>query len=416
MVVFAHPSAVKEIFTADPGDLRAGEANLILRNVIGDRSLFVLDGDRHDRHRRAMTPPFQGECLRSHGAVMAKAAARAVRKFPREASFLAYPYMQSVTLEIILDVLLGASPESFRQALYSAVHRFTDLATRRLGTLAAMLLPPGLARTIARLAGASVQIGRRQIGLSAIVPGNRVVRAQRDLGLLLHAELARRRGLSENDGDDVLSSLMAAHYERRSDLSDEDLHDEVITLVLAGHETSAGTLAWAVQHLAEQPGLQSELRAEALSSHGNLEDCVLLDAVVKEALRKTPVVPVIPRRLGRPMRIGGYTLPRGTVVAVSPYLTQHRGDLWERPWRFDPTRFIGKRIDPYQFFPFGGGARRCPGMAFALGEIKAVLGEMVRCLAWNSAQAGPVTHERRGILVAPSGGVPIVARDVVPGP
>lgn len=416
LVVYTHPAAVKEIFTADPDDLRAGEANVILRNVVGDCSLFVLDGERHDQRRRRMTPLFHGERLRSHGALMTKAAARAVRALPRGVPFRAYPHMQAVALEIILDVLFGTGPESLLVALRSAVRRFTGLATGGLGTLAAMLLPPGSARKIARLAGEPIELGSRRIDLSLFVPGNGIVRAQRALSLLVHAELARRRRMSGEGSDDILSLLMAARDDRGHLLSDEELHDQTITLLLAGHETSATTLAWAVHHLAEQPEIQSELRAEVFSSHGNLDDWVLLDAVLKETLRKTPVVSVIPRRLARTMQIGGYTLPQGTVVAVSPYLTQHREDLWERPWRFDPTRFVGKRVDPYHFFPFGGGARRCLGMGFSLYEMKAVLAEMVRCLAWTSGETGPTAHERRGILVAPSGGVPIIAHDVTGHP
>ncbi len=412
LVVFSHPTAVKEILTSDPDDLRAGEANVILRNVVGDDSLFVLDGARHDHHRRAMTPLFHGDRLRAHAAPMTKAAAQAVHALPRNVPFRAQPWLESTTLDMIVGALFADSPKRVLEQLRHAILKFTQLATSPMGTLAAMLVPVEAVRQMTRLIRTRIQLGGRTMTPFALLPGGRLVRAQRAQRQLVLDELARRRRAATPANGDIVSLLMAAPDDRGQLPSDEQLHDHILTLILAGNETSATTLAWAVHHLSEYADLQSELRAELASSRGDLNACARLDAVLKETLRLTPVVPIIPRRLARSRSIGGYSLPAGTVVAVAPFLTQHRDDIWTNPRRFDPTRFIDTRIDSYHFFPFGGGARRCLGMTFSLYQMKTVLAEMVRCTCWRKANSDSGGEKRRGVLVSPSRGVPIIAVDV----
>jgi cytochrome P450 family 110 len=134
-----------------------------------------------------------------------------------------------------------------------------------------------------------------------------------------------------------------------------------------------------------------------------------LDAILKGTLRLVPVAPVVGRVLQRPMKLGRWELPAGAVVLPCSYLTQRRPDLWPEPERFIPERFVGKRINPYEYFPFGGGARRCLGMAFATYEMKIVFAEVLRRVGLRAATRNTCDVTRRGVTLAPAGGVPVIA-------
>ncbi len=140
----------------------------------------------------------------------------------------------------------------------------------------------------------------------------------------------------------------------------------------------------------------------------HIERLVLLDAAIKETLRLTPIIPMVGRVLKRPATIGGIELPGGAIALASIYLVHRRADLWPEPGRFDPGRFVGKKADPATYFPFGGGVRRCLGMAFASYEMKIVLATILARVELASAGGERIRLVRRGITLAPSGGMPIV--------
>jgi cytochrome P450 len=198
-------------------------------------------------------------------------------------------------------------------------------------------------------------------------------------------------------------------------MSDEELRDQMMTLLLAGHDTTATSLAFALHNILRHPEVLERLREEraqvvgagpvAPAQVGRLE---YLDATVKETLRLHPIISEVGRVLARPMRIGGWDLPAGAVAAPCIYLTHRRPDLWPEPERFDPGRFIGRRPSPYEFFPFGGGMRRCLGMAFALYEMKVVLAEVLSRVELRLAPGYRMQRVRRSITLAPSKGMPVV--------
>jgi Cytochrome P450 len=200
LVLFSHPTAVKEILTADPNDLRAGEANVILRNVVGDDSLFVLDGPRHDHHRRAMMPLFHGERLRAHAAPMTKAAALAVRALPRKVHFRAQPWLESMTLDMILGALFADSPKHVLEQLRYAILKFTQLATSELGTLAAMLIPVEAARQMTRSSArpfsSAAERLRRSLFCRAVAWSVRSVRSGSSCSTSSRVDGRRRRRLT----------------------------------------------------------------------------------------------------------------------------------------------------------------------------------------------------------------------------
>jgi cytochrome P450 len=202
--------------------------------------------------------------------------------------------------------------------------------------------------------------------------------------------------------------LIEARDEHGEGMTDQELRDELVTLLVAGHETTATALAWAFHRILEHPDVLVRLRAELRQGAGDPARLEYLDATVKETLRLNPIVPLVGRRLDRPMRIGGHDLPAGVIAAPCIYLAHRRTERWPEPERFDPERFLGARPTPYEFLPFGGGVRRCLGMAFALYEMKVVIATVLSRVELGLAPGYHVRVVRRNVTLAPSEGMPVV--------
>jgi cytochrome P450 len=186
-------------------------------------------------------------------------------------------------------------------------------------------------------------------------------------------------------------------------------------MLLAGHETTATALAWAVAHVVGDASVRERLASE-LAGVGpapfdptRVLKLEFLDAVCRETLRLTPIIPLVGRRLTRPMTIGGVDLPAGVVAAPCIYLAHRRPERWPEPARFRPERFLESKPTPYEFLPFGGGVRRCLGMAFALVEMKLVLAEILSRVDLRAAPGYQVRVVRRSVTLAPAEGMPVVA-------
>lgn len=414
-VFFSQPDAVRDLLTGDPEDLRGGEANEILRHILGDHSILLLDGARHLRERKLMMPPFHGERMRAYGQVMTELADQVVDRLPNRTPFPIHRKFQAVTLDVILRIVFGidAGPRLTRgRALLT---RFTDLGSSSLATKLLFLLQSAHARRILELGMGPVTIAGRSIDLSRLVPWRGAMQASRDVKAFLHEEIAARRA-AEGAREDVLSLLLAARDDEGRGLSDEELHDEMLTLLIAGHETSATTLAWAVHHLVEHPAILQRVHAELTHVGGgrpiapdDTPRLELLDAVIKETLRLTPTIGMVGRRLHRDLEIGGRALPVGCTAVACIYLTHRRPELWPEPARFDPDRFVGKKLDPYTYYPFGGGVRRCLGMALAGYEMRIVLARFLSRRTLSAAPGRRVGVVRRGVAFAPSAGVRVIA-------
>ncbi|MGH7899287.1 MAG: cytochrome P450, partial [Candidatus Binatia bacterium] len=388
IVMFSHPDAIKTIFTGDEEELRAGEANFRLQPLLGRQSLLLLDGGEHLRERRLLQPPFHGDRMLAYGAVMRDIAARAVERWPIGRPFALHGEMQGVTLDVILSAVFGLDEGPAKRDLRGAL---IDLLN--LGSNPQLLL--------------AVQQASGKGGSAA-----RFFAARDRVDGLLFAEIAARRRADVSGRPDVLSLLVGATYEDGRPLADEALRDELVTMLVAGHETTATALAWAVSHVLGSPGVLDrvldELGAGALDPQRVIR-LEYLDAVCRETLRLTPIIPLVGRRLTRPMRIGGADLPAGVVAAPCIYLAHRRPDRWAEPERFRPERFLESKPTPYEFLPFGGGVRRCLGMAFALVEMKIVLAEMLSRVELRAAPGYQVRVVRRSVTLAPSEGMPVVA-------
>ncbi len=388
IVFFSHPDAIRDIFTGDPEVLRAGRANVDLLPLLGENSLLMLDGRRHLSERRLMLPPFHGERMQAYGLLMAEIADRAIDGWPVGRVFPVQPEMQAITLDVILRAVFGLEEGA----------RLAELRARIIRLLRFVMGPAGIFLFIPWL----------QLDLGPLSPGGRFARYARAIDEILFAEIARRRAEGVAARTDILSMLIESRYEDGSGLSDQALRDEMITLLVAGHETTATSLAWILNRVLGRPDVLARLRAE-VPADGSSE---YLDAVIKETARLHPVVPNVGRQLEAPVRIGGHLLPAGVVASPCVYLTHRRPDVWPEPERFAPERFLGARPSPYEFFPFGGGVRRCIGAAFATYEMKVVLSRIVARVTLRAAPGYTARTVRRTVTFAPSDGMPVMADEI----
>jgi cytochrome P450 len=373
-VMLADPEAVKQVFTGDPRVFHAGEGNQLLEPLLGPHSLLVLDEKPHISQRKLLLPPFHGERMQAYGEIMGEIAEREIAGWPTGAPYQLRPRMQALTLEIILRTVFGAREGEGLADLRDALRHFLELLTDPKQLLPVIAVGP---RRIRRL------------------PWFR--RAMDRVDALIYREVAaRRRARDLEQRDDVLSMLIAARHEDGSPMSDEEIRDELLTLLTAGHETTATSLAWAVERLCRHPQKMERLRDEVDAG----EDAYLT-ATIQETLRLRPVIAIVLRRLTEPVEIGGYELPAGVSVAPSIYLVHRNPEIYPDPESFRPERFLDEPPGTYTWIPFGGGVRRCLGAAFAQFEMAVVLRELVRRRQIRPADPKPERIFRRAITETP---------------
>jgi len=376
-VVLAHPDAVKEAFALGPEQANSGEANLTLRPLIGTRNVLLLDGEEHLARRKLVLPPFHGERMRAYEGTIRAQARRQIEAMSLGRPEALLPHMQELTFAVIMRCVFGLEDERRLRELGGALRSMlTWITDMRRGLVLAFLGPERLMAS-RRFRDQLAEVDRQ-----------------------LFAEIERRRAAADlGEREDILSMLLQARDEEGEGLSDQNLHDELVTLLVAGHETTAALLAWAVHELARAPEHQQRL---ADGEEGFTE------ATIAEALRLRPPVPVVLRRLREPARIAGHDLPAGATLAPSMLLVHRRPDLYPDPWRFDPTRFLGRRPVPSEWLPFGGSVRRCVGAAFARFEARIVLEELSAALRFAPDRERPERVGRRGPILVPARGARVV--------
>jgi len=396
-VFFCTHDAIKEIFTANHEDLSFAPIARDLGVLLGKYSVLVLEGAAHLRQRKLLLPPFHGERMQAYTQVMQKVTTDSIRKWPIGRVFPVHQYMQEITLEVILRAVFGVEDGARMRQLAGLMTRLAD----RMMT-PAVLLP------------------WFQFELGGLTPYGKFMHLAKAVDDILYDEISRRRKSGDAaDRTDVLSMLLQAKDEEGKGMTDEELRDELITLLFAGHETTASALAWAIERLFSLPEITANARDEIERvSGGNALDATSLgkleyvDGIVKETLRLRPIVPIAPRRAMRPMKIGGFDVPAGWNAGACIYLAHHDERVYPDPERFDPLRFVGKKTDPYTWLPFGGGIRRCIGMAFAQYEMKVVLAEVLRQAKLSIAPGPPIQMVRRGLTLVPRGGTPVIMQGI----
>jgi cytochrome P450 family 135 len=387
LAVFSSPEAVKTVFTAPPEVAPSGARTSPVAPVLGASSVLTLIGPEHMRQRKLLLPPFHGERMREYEDVIVQATKSNMASWPLGQATSLQEHTRQITLEVILRAVFGVEAE-------------------RMGSLRAAITdlfePPQLF-TLLRA------ILRRPNGER---PGGAIGRALDRLDGLVYEEIARRRASSDLDERaDILSLLLGARDEDGQGMTDDELRDELVTLLLAGHETTATSVAWALERLVRHPDKLARLVAE-IDARGEGGGEEYMNAVVNETLRVRPVVPIVVRMLTAELEVGGYRLPAGTRVVPSIYLTNRNPRTYPDAQAFLPERFLEDGPETFSWIPFGGGIRRCIGASFAQLEMKVilrtVLSELQPRLPGGLMGARDELIRRRAITLVPMRGAQLV--------
>ena len=381
MVLISDPEAIKALYRERSHGLPPGR-DIILKPILGAKSLLLQEGAEHLARRKLMLPPFHGERMRSYEGALDEIVTAEIDSWPLHREFPIHARMQAVTLEAILRVVFGVS------------------SGPRLERLRGML-----ANVLQETASPRAQI----VGLATRRFGGRGPWAKfedqlREVNELLYAEIAEHRsrgGLEERE--DILSMLMQAEFEDGGTMSDEELRDQLMTLLLAGHETTATALAWTFDLLLRHREPLQRLRDSLEAGEDDY-----LRATISESLRLRPVIPLAGRRLATELVSDNLTLPAGTDVTPAIWLTHTRADIYPEPFAFRPERFLEGAPDTYGWIPFGGGIRRCIGASFAEFEMRIVLREVLTRCDLRKASPMPEKTGRRNITLSPKDGTPVV--------
>jgi cytochrome P450 len=386
LVLLSGPEAVKTVFTAPPEVAPSGAGNSPVAPVMGPHSVIVLTGPEHMRQRKLLLPPFHGERMREYEQVIVEATRRDMASWPLGQPMRLHPRTRAITLEVILRAVFGVEAERMD----------------RVRDAVAALLVPANPLMILRVALSRPSLER---------PGGSFGEALDRLDAVIYEELERRRAQADlAERKDILSLLMQARDEDDNEMTDPELRDELVTLLLAGHETTATSVAWAIERLVRHGEKLRRLLAEIDAGPEGGEEYIT--AVVNETLRVRPVVPIVVRLLQDELQVGPYTLPAGTRVTPSLYLTNRNPRVYDRPRDFEPERFLDGAPDTFSWIPFGGGIRRCIGAAFAQLEMKlilrTVLAELEPSLPPGRRWRRGEWTRRRAITLVPGAGARVV--------
>ena len=395
-IYFCNPEAIQQIFTADPDTFSSGGSNGVLQNLVGRNSLLLQDGDRHQRQRKLLMPPFHGSQIHNYGELIYSITSDVISQWEIDRPFPIRRSTQEISLKVILGAVFGLNQGK----------RYEKLRFLISDVLDSMNSP---------LSSTFLFFNFLQKDWGSWSPWGRFLRKRQELHELILAEIetAKKEG---NHRDDILSLLLEARDEAGNPMSNEEIKDELLTMLLAGHETTASALAWALYWIDNIPSVREKLRAELATLPNNSDKVAItklpyLSAVCQETLRIDPIVTnAFSRVVQKPIEIMGYQLEPGMVAIVSIYLTHHREDIYPEPKQFKPERFWERQFSPYEYLPFGGGSRRCIGSAFALFEMKLVLAIILSQYELKLVPNQRIRPVRRGVTMAPPGNMRMVVK------
>jgi cytochrome P450 family 110 len=404
IIFTSNPQAIQQILTNDTKKLSApGASNQILKPFLGDRGVILLDGAEHRQRRQLLMPQFHGDKVQVYADAIQEITRDLIREWQVGDTLNVRAEMQKITLAVILKTIFGLNQGEKYNLIRDKLSKMLGLLESPINS--SFLFLPWL-----------------QQDLGAWSPWGQFVRNRAALDLLIYAEIAERRQSSEQGRTDILSMLISSQDADGNGMSDLELHDELLTLLFAGHETTATAIAWAIYWINYLPEVKEKLLAE-ISTLGTERDPIAisklpyLNAVCSETLRIYPVAMLtFARTVNQPISIlqgsglsanEGYELEPGKTIMGCIYLTHHREDIYPEPHLFKPERFLERQFSPYEYLPFGGGVRRCVGVALAQLEIKLVLVEMLTNCQLTLTGKLPVIPARRGVTLGPKDGVAV---------
>jgi cytochrome P450 len=385
VAIVSDPELVKQVFTAPPDVLLGGEGVGPAAAIYGSGSMFVQEEPEHLRRRKLLTPPLHGAALSSYVPIMEDSARAAMHGWPVDRPFEMLKAARALTLDVIVKVIFGVDDPD---------------EVGRLGRPFERLLNLGVSEQL------TVRYALRHAGALRVWPAR--ARANREIDDVVMPLIARRRNdprLSEQL--DILALLMCARGDDGERLSDSEIRDDLITLMLAGHETTATTLAWIFDLLLHHPDALRRVQAEAESGEE-----AFTTAVINETLRVRPPAPLTARVAAQPFAIGGYRIEAGTRIVVHIIAINRNPRIYDYPNEFRPERFLGSRPETYAWVPFGGGIKRCLGASFSMRELTTVLHTLLREGEFSAVDEKPEKIVRRSIMLAPRYGTRVRFRPI----
>ncbi len=388
-VLTSNPNALQTILTSDTKELSSpGELNGIFTYLLGTQSLITTSGKQHQRKRQLIMPALHGDRMRAYADIINQVTDKVISKLPLGATFSIRNVTQTITLKIIMQAVFG---------LYDSP-RAIELERVLSYILESTSSPLSLATGIFPILGKV---------LGKLNPARDFETLLQQADKIIYEEIQERRNNPDSERLDILSLLMSARDEDGQGMSNVELRDELMTLLTAGHETTATALAWAVYFIYKDETIKTKLLNELNSLGKNPDSNTIfklpyLTAVCNETLRIYPVaLTTFPRQVEKLISLCGYDLEPGTLVYGSIYDTHRRQDLYPNPNQFKPERFLERQYSAYEFLPFGGGARRCIGLAFAQFEMKLVLAKILTTYQLELLTQNKVKPKRRGLVSAP---------------
>ncbi len=383
VVVTGRADLIKQIFGSDPASVGVF-ATGTTKPVLGAGSLLTMEGDEHRRERKLLMPLFSGERMKAYGQVMRQVALDRIERHRDGRPFRMLDVTTDVSLEVIVRVIFGGSSTATTQTLLSAAREVVERSSPLLFFSRKM-----------------------HFHLGGWSHWDRFLAARERLFAALDHEIERADQVAQ-ERTDILYQMRQAAYEDGTKASTEHLRQSLMTLLFAGHETSALALAWAFYHLHRNPESLARLKESLLADEDSAEAYArnrYLKGVVQESLRLHPIVTEVLRLPMGTTTLGEFELPAGCGIAAAAVLAHYHPETYPEPDAFRPQRFEERSFSPFEYFPFGGGHRRCIGAAFAMHEMAIVLASWLRQNDFELLEKRPVVPSRRNVTMGPSTGI-----------
>jgi hypothetical protein len=381
LVFLSEPNDIRTVVTAPLDILHSGVGAAVTAPLFGSSSFMLLEEAERLNGREAIVPAFHRHAVVAHETIVAEIACREIAKWPTGSPTVLHPRLSHMTLSVMLATVFGDHPR---------IAELRDAMLSMLSVTASLVLQEPRLNKLPRWRG----IWARFIRDKAMVD-------------LIIAHIIADRRASPTTNDDMLAMLLSTKRLDGSPMTDVELRDNLVAVIIAGHETTASALAWALQLLAHHSEIQERLISEI--------DCgteeVYLVATVNEVLRHRPVfLFAAPRAVVEPIEIGGWLYEPPAHLLGCIYLMHHDPALFPRPDEFLPERFLNSRATSRTWLPWGGGRQLCPGRHLALLELRTVLRILL-----STARIVPVAPkiERarwRSVIVTPHAGSTVVLR------
>lgn len=399
LVFVGNPQGMKQIFTNTTEIIASGKLNAEAAPLVGKNGLLLLDGLRHRARRKLLMPSLHGNRIQAYGQQICDLTAQVMSQLPTGKTFLAYPTMQKITLQVILNSFFG-----LREG-----ERYEQLK-QLLSTLMTYARSP--------LVEIPLSFPFLQQDLGRWSPWGYFQHLWRQFDQLLYSEISDRRQQLNPSGNDVLSELIFARNETGDLMTKEEIRDLFPSLLFGGRDATAVAITWALYWIHRLPKVREQLFKE-LENVGNspnpmsIIELPYLNAVCNEVLRIYPTqVVTFPRSVEAPTDLMGYNLSPETIIIGCIYLTHQNANVYPQPKQFQPERFLKKQYSPYEFMPFGGGARRCPGEALALFEMKLVLATILSSYQLALTSTQQEKPQQQGANYPPASGLRMVLHGV----